>query len=362
MAKLNEKIYKISNKLFNELKDNNSKNEYYWKITNDDFSKLFPDGIPENPLNPKEYVLPQSKTSLEETLTPLDTVFIDDQLKDDIVTRTAVPELLQGSEPGYSGVILYGPPGTGKTVLLRALSQVYQNAGAYSKEVSAANTNSKWVGEFAKNLETEIKTALKQADKTKKPSLLVFDEGSIMAQKASEGAESVAKHYQEAMDVLKRYVGNDRRLVLAISTNLLPESFEDALTREGRLTSYFIGYPDTEQRKKMWSYFTKLNKITDLSEEQAEQLAQGTEAEQGAFIEEFCRTYLSSRRTALLRQKGHKTLVASLKKGARISEAEVSASITYDALYQDALEALEKKYERNGNSNGKKDPIGFKTN
>ena len=203
-----------------------------------------------------------------------------------------------------------------------------------------------YVGQFAKNLEEQIQTALSEAQKRGKPSFLCFDEGSILAQNAGEGADSVSKHYQEAIDVLKRYIGNDRNLVVAISTNLLSESFEDALTREGRLTSFFIGYPDIEQRKRMWKYFAGKHGIMNLTDEQSYMLAEATPEEQGAFIEEFNRNYRRVRRTAILKEKGYNTLVDALKNNARIAEDEITSSITFDTLYADVDATLKAKYSR----------------
>ena len=281
-------------------------------------------------------------------LSPLDKVFIDDTLKDDIVTRVSIPELLEGKELAYSGVILYGPPGTGKTVLLRAICGVYQATGAYAKEVSVAEVNSKYVGDFAKNLEHEIQVALREAQLRKKPSFIYFDEASALAEKAGRGAESVAKHYQEALDTLKRYIGNYRNLVIAISTNLLSESFEEALTREGRLTSYFIDYPNLEQRARIWTHFAREYKVMELDDAQAQRLAESTPAEQGAFIEEFARNYRSARKRALLTDKGYKTLVDALKHNQSIPDGELDKSITFERVCEDLTTALKAKYERTG--------------
>ncbi len=294
-----------------------------------------------------------------QALKSLEEVFIDDELKDDIVMRCAIPDLLEGEEPAYNGVILFGPPGTGKTVLLKAIADVYESSGAYSKEISLSEIGSPFVGQFARNLETEIQTALDDAEIRRRPSFLFFDEGSNLAQNAAEGASSVSKHYQEAIDVLKRYLGNNRNLVIAISTNGLPESFEQALTREGRLTSFFIGYPDVEQRKRMWQHFTRKHKIIELSDTQAYELAEATPEEQGAFIEEFTRNYMRTRRTILLKRNGYANLVEALKKGARMGDEEVRNTITYDVLRQNILEAIETKHSRSRQPSKRANPIGF---
>ncbi len=316
------------------------------------------DKIPPTP--PEKPVQKQTPKSREESLRSLDAVFLDDELKDEIVTRTAIPDLLEGNEPAYTGVILYGPPGTGKTVLLRAIGDVYQTTGAYAKDISVSSLNSMWVNQFARNLEEQIQIALQEAKRRGKPSFLYFDEGSILAQNASEGAASSSKHYQEAIDVLKRYVGNERNLVIAISTNLLSESFEDALTREGRLTTFFIGYPGTEQRKRMWQYFADKYHVLGLTDEQASALAEATPAEQGAFIEEFARNYRRMRQKALLKDRGYKTLVDALKHNVNIRDRDVTASITYDTLLTelDATLKAKEKRTKEEQKNGHK-PIGF---
>ena len=320
-------------------KNNFYKENYNKKILENSWRISLPDQ--------KKILVPRQGTQTrEQVLKYLDSVFIDDALKDDIVTRTAIPDLLNGSEPGYNGVILFGPPGTGKTVLLKAIGEVYEASGAYAREISTSSVNSMWVGQFAKNLEAEIQQALNEAKQRRKPSFLYFDEGSILAQKAEEGASSVSKHYQEAIDVLKRYLGNERNLVIAISTNQLLESFEEALTREGRMTTFFIGYPDVEQRKRMWKHFAEKYNVLILDDKQAYKLAEATPAEQGAFIEEFARNYRMARRTAILREKGYSSLVEALKHNAGTSEEEITSSIGFDNLYADLSTTLEAKYQR----------------
>ena len=177
---------------------------------------------------------------------------------------------------------------------------------------------------------------------------MYFDEASILAEKAGKGAESVSKHYQEALDTLKRYIGNHRNLVIALSTNLLSESFEDALTREGRLTSYFIDYPNLEQRARMWRHFAREYKVMELDDAQIQRLAESTPAEQGAFIEEFLRNYRSARTRALLAEKGYKTLVDALKHNQSIPDDELNKSITFERVCEDLTIALKAKYERTG--------------
>lgn len=187
---------------------------------------------------------------------------------------------------------------------------------------------------------------MQEAKKRKKPSFLSFDEGSILVQHASEDSLYESKHYQEALDTLKRYVGNERGLVIGVSTNMLKKSFENALTREGRLTPFFIGLPDTEQRKSMWKYFADAYKIMNLTDEQSYALAETTPAEQGAFIEEFCRTYRRVRRSAILKKRGYESLVEALKDKVNVSEGYLTRTITFTNLYQDLTAALQTKYER----------------
>ena len=242
-----------------------------------------------------------------------------------------------------------------------ALGEVYTRAGAYSEAVSLAQINSSYVGEFARNLEKVLERAVSEASRRKKPSLVRIDEGSVLVTRAEDGATTVSKHYQEAIDVLKRYVGNNRNIVLIIATNELPDSFEEALTREGRLTSCFVGYPERNERRRMWQHFAKQYKLLELGEEQAYQLADTTQTEQGAFIEEFCRTYDTTRRSAILKEKGYSTLVDALESGENITSRTVADTYTFEQFYGDACKYLEDKKVRLGEGNGKteKKPMGF---
>ena len=321
-------------------------------ITDSDLKKALDDLYrdPESWKKPSNPVTPPAEpqkvlTNLEEILTPLDAVILDPQLKDDIIERCSVPELLMGEKPQYAGVILYGPPGTGKTVPLSAIAEVYSNTGSFSHEVSFANVNSKWLGEFAKNMQKLLDNAISEADRRGKPSFLYFDEGSVLTKKPVEGS-TTANAYQEALDVLKRVIGNDNRVVVAISTNILPDSFEAALVRDGRLTSYFVGHPGPEEKRQLWQLFANKYVGMELNYEQASELAEYIPNEQGAFIEQFCRTYKATVKRSITASKGHDSLFDALKQGDFIREEEVQSTLTYDRLKDDVQYAVERKQER----------------
>ena len=331
---------------------------YEFSISNNPWkTKIFKDQKPKK----SEKKFNSEKEKRNYILEPLEEVILNPQLLDEIIVRCSVPDLLEGREPSYSGVILFGPPGTGKTVLQKALVEVYERAEAYSSDESLARINSCFVGKFAQNLEEVLQRALNEARARKKPSFISFDEGSTLVQVAEDGAASVSKHYQEAIDVLKKYIGNYRELVLSVSTNLLPESFEDALTREGRLTSFLIDYPQKEERMNLWKHFLKRYSILEnTSSENLYALAENTPAEQGAFIEEFCRNYTGYIRAKLLRERGYSTLLDALKAGTDISDSEIKQAITPELLLEDVKQVLYRKSERNGKPEERKFQIGFK--
>ena len=312
---------------------------------------------------PSKISIPEASKSREQILAPLERVFFDDELMNELVVRTSIPELLERKAPVYQGVILFGPGGTGKSVFQEAVCNIYENAGAYSKQVSSSAVNSCFVSMLAKNLEEELQRAQAKGEARKMPSFLSFDEGSIFAQQASKGSSSVSKHYQEAIDVFKRYLGNDagKWLVVAISTNLLPEDFEAPMVREGRLSSYFIGYPSQEQTARMWQYFLKDKKVLEIGDEQAMQLSELSQREQGAFIEEFSSAYLNHRRQKILEERGYSSVLDSLRKGVHIPDGEVAKSVNFEAVKQDLTTYLIAKYQRleqNGDKK-RKEQIGF---
>ena len=337
------------------------------KIKKDFFSFKEALRIPSNPdlvkpgEKPKE-AKPVPVKGRAKILSPLEEVFFETELMDDLIIRTSIPQLLDRQVPVYPGVILFGPPGTGKSEFQKAVCRVYDNAGAYAKQVSTSAVNSCFVGEFAKNLERELQTANEQGEIRGLASFLSFDEGSILAEQAKQGASSVSKHYQEAIDTLKRYLGNDcgKWLVLAISTNQLPEDFEEAMIREGRLTSFLISYPSQKQIAGMWKHFALKYNVIKLNEENAKDISQLTESVRGSLIEQFCRGYLSQRRQEILVAKGHSGMLEALKSGQNITDDEVRKTITYEQFRNDINDYLRKSEERNGT---KEEPleIGFHT-
>jgi len=294
-------------------------------------------------------------------LEPLDSVFLDAQLKDDIVERCAIPDLLEAKvETGYAGTILYGEPGTGKTVLLEAIAQVYERAGAYVARVSTANIISKWLGSSAKKMEEILKKAVSEAKKRNLPSYIMLDEGEAVVAKAEDGARSTAKAYQGIINVLKRYIGNERSIVLGIATNSRPDGLEAAMTRNGRLTTFYVGPPKVEQIAQMWQYFTKEYIGVEMDMERSMELASISEQRPGAFIEEFCRNYDAAIRRKLLSDHGHSTLIDALKSGYRPSDEERQTFKSYEHIKSN-LQSLVSRDQAENDGEGQKQ-IGFKRN
>ncbi|MEK6818545.1 MAG: AAA family ATPase, partial [Nanoarchaeota archaeon] len=204
-------------------------------------------------------------------LAPFDDLFLSNAVLDSIVEKTSIPDLLEARAPRFPGVILYGPPGTGKSEIQRALIRVFTNSGAHAEDVLASDINNPFVGQFAKNLQERLENASSMSDKKGLPSMVSFDEGTIFAERAEIGAYSVSRHYTEAMEVMKSFIGNDRGkgLVLAISTNSHLDDFDPALTRDGRLTPLLIGFPCKEQITRMWMRFTEKYGLGRISENDA---------------------------------------------------------------------------------------------
>ncbi len=324
----------------------------------------------ENPWRvPSSNPVPRPQTSPSETtpdkrrayvIEPLRYVFFDPALLDELAIHTGVQDLLEGSATTeFPGVIAYGPPGTGKSAFLEAICETYTRGGAYAKKISLSQMNSFFVGQFARNIEAEIVAALAGAQRTGLPALLVFDEASSLVQIAEDGSVGVSKHYQEVIDVLKRYAGNDRRLVMVVATNLLFDDFEGALVREGRLTPYLIDLPGVEERKKMWKHFlAKYGWDVLLEDSQYHELAEMVDGRQGAFIEEFCRTYKGRRRKKLYTGKGYESYLDALQGGVNVTDAEIH-EVTYETLLADIKEEVEFREKMNGTEK-QKHRIGFR--
>jgi hypothetical protein len=286
------------------------------------------------------------KASNKEILSPLDTVFLDPDVIDNVALRASIPQLIDGEEPSYSGVILYGPAGTGKTVLLRAIAETYKNAGAITQEFNLAEMTDMWVGILGKNLDRKIQETLDQAKKEGKTAFIFLDEATSLVMTV-EGSTSCKRYYQEALDVLKKYIGNYKELVFGISTNEIPENFDSPLIREGRLEPIKIDFPGKKERKDMWRHFLKEYEVLEeLTDKQYEELASAVPKEQGAFIEEFCRAYLENKRAQMQRRvQGAATIVAALKSGQMVPMDKVKDTITYEVLLADVQKIAADKYE-----------------
>jgi cell division protease FtsH len=185
----------------------------------------------ENFINLEDYFLHKEKKTIKrksprkrntgKPLAALEEVFLENGVRDEILLRLGVPQLLRGQLSSTPGVIFYGPPGTGKSVLARAYCNLFEDNGSYSNEVSLTELNSSYVGQFARGLMKVLDEAKNESAKRGQNSLLFLDEADSLVVRADYGASSVSKHYQEAINELKRQLeeGNNDGLTALSGMN-----------------------------------------------------------------------------------------------------------------------------------------------
>lgn len=282
-------------------------------------------------------------------LAPLYDIFMPLKILNEVLIHTNVPEITHGQEPVFNGVILYGRGGTGKTVLQKAIAEVYKNAGAHSVELNVASLSEKYIASLSNNLDARIGEVVETASKMKRPAFVFLDEASSLVMGSEKHNESGADYYQEAVDVLKKYISNYPGLVFSVTTNMEPDKFDDTLVREGRLRPILIPYPGIPEKKRMWRHFLKLFDVLDgLEEHHYLELAEAVPDEQGAFIQAFCKGYLAGKKLAMgAEAAGSENILDVLVSGKYITLEEVKRHICFDTVLADVRgEVADKKSRR----------------
>lgn len=279
-------------------------------------------------------------------LEPLYDIFLEPETLNTVLMRTSLPEIINHQTPIFNGVILYGEGGTGKTALQKAIATVFRNAGCVSEELNVAQLSEKFIGSLANNLDGRIGEVLLKAEKLNSPAFIFLDEASSLVMSSSKHNESGVDYYQEAVDVLKKYISNYPNLIFSITTNMEPDAFDDTLIREGRLFPVHIAYPGEEQKVQMWQHFLNLFGIIEkLSYEQYHELACAIPKEQGAFINEFCKSYLPTKKLKMeANASGSDSLLDVLASGQYISIEKVKENIGFDSILDDLISTIEKKH------------------
>lgn len=278
-----------------------------------------------------------------EILAPLFHIFMAPEVLNEVLIRTSVPEIIRGDLPLSSGVILYGEGGTGKTALQKAIGEVYEKAGCHCAELNVAALSEKYIGSLAHNLDAAIAEILEKTRKNQKPAFIFLDEATSLVMNGASHNSSGVDYYQEAVDVLKKYIANYPELVFSITTNADPEVFDDTLVRDGRLAPIRIPAPGPGEKAAMWRFFLKKYGIfQEVSPEEAMVLAHGIPHEKGAFISRFCKDYLARKKLDMeTARAGSASLLDALAAGNFITLDAVRQTLSLDILITDIRKALD---------------------
>lgn len=277
-------------------------------------------------------------------LSPFDTVFLSEDTIDVFTERMSFDSLLDGELPDFYGAILSGREGTGKTLLMNSAVQVFKNLGYHTKQIHFAAINDKWVGSIGKQLDEEIQKVIEVCNREDCPALVYADEATSMVAAADDGTTS-SRHYEEGIDVLKEYVGNDKRLVFCITTNKTDSNFAKPLIRPGRFEPLKLDYPGENERRRMWNHYLASNNIlSGLTEAQLSEFANAIPKQEGAYVDEFCRTYIRKKRGELHKERTKSpNMIEALKKGSIVSKEEVMAMLTTEQVLSDLKRYAAKK-------------------
>jgi SpoVK/Ycf46/Vps4 family AAA+-type ATPase len=296
--------------------------------------------------------------SIKEKLSPLYNIFLNHEVLNQVLINTNVPEIIRGEKPVFSGVILYGEGGTGKTSLQKAIGNVYKNCGAISEELNVAQMSEKYIGSLGNNLDKKIGEINKLSEKMNVPAFVFLDEATSLVMSRETHNSSGADYYQEAVDVLKKYISNYPNLVFSITTNAMPDIYDDTLVREGRLLPVHIPLPGRDEKIKMWEFFLeKYEIIKGLDDFCYQKLADIASKEKGSFINEFTKGYLLNKKLEEEKMLSNtSSILDSLSKGVYASMDKVKEKINFELIIKD----LEKEVEKGRIRNRVQNKIGFR--
>ena len=298
----------------------------------------------------------------KEILNPLFSVFMEPSIINEVLIRTSVPEIIRCDSPVFNGVILYGKGGTGKTQLMKAIGNVYENAGCISKELNLAKMSEKFIGSLANNLDEQISEIETESRKTATPAFIYLDEATSIIMSSDNHNESGVDYYQEAVDVLKKYISNYSNLVFCITTNFKPDIFDDTLIREGRLEPIHIPLPGLAEKNSMWDHYMKqYDVLPNISKKQCEKLSELIPDEQGAFINEFCKSYIAKKKLKTdLKSIKSKFIIDVLLRGDSTTIDDIKQKVTFRDISTSVKNEIDKKYKRDTDSKQSKKTIkGF---
>jgi SpoVK/Ycf46/Vps4 family AAA+-type ATPase len=296
--------------------------------------------------------------SIKEKLSPLYNIFLNHEVLNQVLINTNVPEIIRDEKPVFSGVILYGEGGTGKTSLQKAIGNVYKNCGAISEELNVAQMSEKYIGSLGNNLDKKIGEINKLSEKMNVPAFVFLDEATSLVMSRETHNSSGADYYQEAVDVLKKYISNYPNLVFSITTNAMPDIYDDTLVREGRLLPVHIPLPGRDEKIKMWEFFLeKYEIIKGLDDFCYQKLADIASKEKGSFINEFTKGYLLNKKLEEEKMLSNtSSILDSLSKGVYASMDKVKEKINFELIIKD----LEKEVEKGRIRNRVQNKIGFR--
>jgi ATP-dependent 26S proteasome regulatory subunit len=147
------------------------------------------------------------------------------------------------------GVILYGPPGCGKDSLVTALAN---ELAWHLQVINGPSITSKWVGETPRYLREAFTIALKEKEKTGKPSLIFVNEADALFPVRGVAENQYYKSdYTTQFNVLMDSIEDTTGVFVILATNRL-DLIDSAVIRPGRFDSQiFIPRPNEEAARKI---------------------------------------------------------------------------------------------------------------
>lgn len=179
-----------------------------------------------------------------------------------------------------TGVLFYGPPGTGKTHLCRAIAN---DSGHTLIAISAAEIQSKWVGETEKLIQAMFGLARKLY-----PCIIFLDEAdSLFYRRASDDKSwqrSAINQYLHEMDGLASNNSDTKAPLVIVATNQ-PQDLDEAFLRRLPHRVYFK-LPSCKERKQILELFLHKDDVdADVS---VSKLAKRTKAFSGSDLKNLC--------------------------------------------------------------------------